>query len=55
MEPMPPGPKNPYNSGAIVRETDLKTVHQAQRDISIEKGRIWKFKNPSKLNPVTGA
>ena len=52
---LPPGPDNPYGNGAVAIESDLTTVHGAQRVIAPEKGRVWKFKNPASLNPVTGA
>ncbi|PNH10594.1 Copper amine oxidase 1, partial [Tetrabaena socialis] len=54
VETMPwDGLGNPYGNGFRTVETALTSVHQAQRCIAPEKGRVWKFVNPKVINPVT--
>jgi primary-amine oxidase len=55
VEAMPRGADNPYGNGFKVVETELTTVHGAMRCWAPEKGRIWKIKNPSVINPITKA
>ncbi|EFJ39825.1 copper amine oxidase [Volvox carteri f. nagariensis] len=54
VESMPwDGLTNPYGNGFRTVETPLTSVHQAQRSIAPEKGRVWKFVNPRVINPIT--
>ncbi|MEW5306570.1 MAG: hypothetical protein WDW36_009026 [Sanguina aurantia] len=54
VEPIPADPvTNPYGNGFRAIETNLETVHRAKRVIAPERGRVWKFNNPSQINPVT--
>lgn len=55
VEPIPMGPENPYGNGFAAVERDLQNVHGAMRDVSYEKGRTWKMKNPNVRHPITGA
>ncbi|MEW5316500.1 MAG: hypothetical protein WDW38_007870 [Sanguina aurantia] len=54
VEPIPADPvTNPYGNGFRAIETNLETVHHAKRVIAPERGRVWKFNNPSQINPIT--
>ncbi|KAG1669432.1 hypothetical protein FOA52_004065 [Chlamydomonas sp. UWO 241] len=48
-------PRNIAGNAWVATETDLTSVHKAQREISPQTGRIWKMKNPSKINPTSGS
>jgi Cu2+-containing amine oxidase len=48
---MPAGSDNPYGNGFRVVDTPLTSTHQAQRVADPFKGRVWKIKNPSSINP----
>ena len=51
---MPLGPDNPYGVGFSADETEFQTEKQAIRMVNPSTSRIWKIKNPSKLNKMTG-
>eukprot|EP00878_Enallax_costatus_P018606 GHUV01019596.1.p1 GENE.GHUV01019596.1~~GHUV01019596.1.p1 ORF type:complete len:681 (+),score=180.46 GHUV01019596.1:3034-5076(+) len=50
----PTGPSNPAGNGFICQETELTTVHQAQRTAAPELNRVWRIKNPGKQHPHSG-
>ena len=54
VSPMPLGPDNPYGVGFSADETEFQTEKQAIRMVNPSTSRIWKIKNPSKLNKMTG-
>ena len=51
---MPLGPDNPYGVGFSADETEFQTEKQAIRMVNPSTSRIWKIKNPAKLNKMTG-
>ena len=51
---MPLGPDNPYGVGFSADETEFQTEKQAIRMVNPSTSRIWKIKNPSILNKMTG-
>jgi len=46
VEPVPPGPKNPYANAFCAKEQPLLTVTDAQRVINPASARLWKMTNP---------
>jgi len=46
--------RNASGNAFVAVETELGSMHAAAREIAPEKGRIWKVKNPSKVNATSG-
>jgi hypothetical protein len=42
---------NPTGNAFVCEETDLTSVHQAQRLAAPELNRVWRIKNPSRQHP----
>jgi Cu2+-containing amine oxidase len=42
---------NPTGNAFVCEETDLLSVHQAQRLAAPELNRVWRIKNPSRQHP----
>lgn len=53
-EPEPLGPDNPYAIGFVSKEADLTHELAAIRNVNAESSRIWKIRNNSVLNRLTG-
>ncbi len=48
----PAGKDNPHGNVALLRERELKTEKQAQRDMEPSTGRKWKIYNPSVITAL---
>lgn len=48
------GPENPHAIGFCSKETDLTHELAAIRNVNVEASRIWKIKNESVRNRLTG-
>lgn len=53
-EAEPLGPDNPHAIGFCSKETDLTHELAAIRNVNVESSRIWKIKNESVRNRLTG-
>ena len=53
-EPEPLGPENPHAIGFCAKETELTHELAAIRNVNTESSRIWKIKNESVRNRLTG-
>ncbi len=53
-EPEPLGPENPHAIGFCAKETELTHELAAIRNVNAETSRIWKIKNESVRNRLTG-
>ena len=53
-EPEPLGPENPHAIGFCAKETELTHELAAIRNVNAESSRIWKIKNESVRNRLTG-
>lgn len=51
---VPKGPDNPAGNAFTVKETDLLSESEAQRECNAAVGRYWKIKNPGSTHPATG-
>ncbi|KAL0041485.1 hypothetical protein WJX79_005084 [Trebouxia sp. C0005] len=54
-EPEPLGPENPHAIGFCAKETELTHELAAIRNVNADSSRIWKIKNESVRNRLTGA
>ncbi len=52
VEPLPPGPENPWGNGMALRARRLETELQARRKIDPARSRTWRIVNPSVHNRV---
>lgn len=50
--PVPAGPSNPYGGAFEMRETELRTEAEAQRNLDLTTGRKWIVSNPGARNPL---
>ena len=53
-EPEALGPENPHAIGFCAKETELTHELAAIRNVNAESSRIWKIKNESVRNRLTG-
>ena len=51
-EPVPTGPANPYGGAFQMRETELRTESEAQRNLELSTSRKWIVINPGARNPL---
>ncbi len=51
-EALPAGPSNPYEGAFVMRETLLRTEHEARRQLNLASNRKWKVLNPSVKNAL---
>ena len=49
---LPAGPNNPYNRAFVEKETTLATEREAQRQLSVATGRMWKVINTGVKNAL---
>ena len=54
-EPEPLGPENAHAIGFCTKEVELTHELAAIRNVNVETSRIWKIKNESVRNRLTGA
>jgi primary-amine oxidase len=50
VEPLPPGPDNPWGNAFAARTSRLETEAQARRRIDPARSRTWKVVNPASRN-----
>jgi len=51
-QPVPAGPGNPYGNAFTMRETPLRSEHDAERNLNLQTSRRWVVVNPAATNAL---